>query len=134
MTDSRGAEAVRRQYVSGQKAQTRLSGLALVLLAVLAYVTLHGGFRLLASASLGEDDPLESLLVQDLLLGYRAPQPPLYDWVLWCVQRVTGPGILRLSSNQVWGAAGDGRLSLFDCRARTERSRLGHARGRVGWR
>ena len=94
MTDSRGAEAVSVEYVSGQKAQTRLSGLALVLLAVLAYVTLHGGFRLLASASLGEDDPLESLLVQDLLLGYRAPQPPLYDWVLWCVQRVTGPGIL----------------------------------------
>src|SRR6478609_2651523 len=94
MTDSRGAEAVGVEYVSGQKAQTRLSGLALVLLAVLAYVTLHGGFRLLASASLGEDDPLESLLVQDLLLGYRAPQPPLYDWVLWCVQRVTGPGIL----------------------------------------
>lgn len=70
------------------------SGLALVLLAVLVYVTLHGGFRLLASRNLGEDDPLESLLVQDLALGYRAPQPPLYDWVLWGVQQVAGTGIL----------------------------------------
>lgn len=68
-------------------------GLAIVLAAVLAYCVIHAGFRLLASSSLGEDDPLESILVQTLRLGYMAPQPPLYDWVLYAVQKLTGPGI-----------------------------------------
>ena len=68
-------------------------GLLIVLAAVLAYCCIHAGFRLLASSSLGEDDPLENVLVQTLRLGYQAPQPPLYDWVLHAVQRVTGPGV-----------------------------------------
>ncbi len=68
-------------------------GLALVLAAVLAYALLHSGFRLAASASLGEDDPLASLLAQNVRLGYLAPRPPLYEWLVWAVQRVTGPGI-----------------------------------------
>lgn len=68
-------------------------GLVIVVAIVLAYCAIHAGFRLLASSSLGEDDPLENVLVQSLELGYLAPQPPLYDWVLYAVQRVTGPGI-----------------------------------------
>lgn len=68
-------------------------GLAIVLAAVLAYCVIHAGFRLIASSSLGEDDPLESILVQNLHLGYMAPQPPLYDWVLYAVQKLTGPGV-----------------------------------------
>ncbi len=68
-------------------------GLLIVLAAVLAYCLVHAGFRLLASSSLGEDDPLENVLVQTLRLGYQPPQPPLYDWVLYAVQSITGPGI-----------------------------------------
>lgn len=75
-------------------AETRKpAGLAAVLAVVLLYCAIHAGFRLLASGNLGEDDPLESLHVQRLLPIYAAPQPPLYDWVLWLVQRWVGTGV-----------------------------------------
>lgn len=67
--------------------------LAAVLTAALLYCSLHAGFRLIASGNLGEDDPLESLRVQQLLMIYAPPQPPLYDWVLWLIQRALGPGV-----------------------------------------
>jgi hypothetical protein len=69
------------------------AGLAAVLAVVLLYCLVHAGFRLLASGNLGEDDPLESLHAQRLLPIYAAPQPPLYDWVLWLVQRWLGTGV-----------------------------------------
>lgn len=69
-------------------------GLVLVAALMLLYSALHVGFRLLASWSLGEDDPLENLLVQDLRWLYDPRQPPLYDWVLHAVQQVTGPTIV----------------------------------------
>ncbi len=72
-----------------------LKGLAFVLGAVLVYSTLHVGFRLLASSVLGEDDVVDTILVQDLKVAYDTfpRQPPLYDWVLWGVQQVLGPGV-----------------------------------------
>jgi len=68
-------------------------GLGFVLAVVTLYALLHAGFRLLASDVLGEDDVVDIVLTQDLLAGYDAfaRQPPLYDWVLWAVQQVTGP-------------------------------------------
>lgn len=68
-------------------------GLAIVLGAVAFYAVVHAGFRLLASNVLGEDDVVDIVLSQDLLAGYDAfpRQPPLYDWVLWALQQVTGP-------------------------------------------
>lgn len=75
-------------------ATDRARGLALALAGVLVYVALHAGFRLLASSTLGEDDTLDQLLVQDLRFGYDPRQPPLYDWVLWAVQQVTGPRLV----------------------------------------
>lgn len=68
-------------------------GLVIVIVVALAYALLHAGFRLLASPVLGEDDPLELILVQELRLGYDAVprQPPLYDWLLWGLLQVTGP-------------------------------------------
>ncbi len=71
-----------------------MRGLVLVLAGVLAYVLLHAGFRMVASSVLGEDDTLEQILVQELRLGYEARQPPLYDWVLYAVQQVTGPRLV----------------------------------------
>lgn len=68
-------------------------GLAWVLAAVLAYSLVHAGLRVLASSSLGEEDPLINLAVQQLRLGYVAPRPPLYEWLVWAVQQLTGPGI-----------------------------------------
>ncbi len=65
-----------------------------VLLAVCLYSALHITARLIASGNLGEDDPLEAILTQTLALGYLPGQPPLYDWALWLIERVTGPGAL----------------------------------------
>ena len=73
--------------------RTDQRGLVLVLGAVLGYSLLHAGFRVLASSSLGEEDPLVNLAVQELRLAYALPRPPLYEWLVWAVQQVTGPGI-----------------------------------------
>jgi hypothetical protein len=65
-----------------------------VVLAVGLYSALHITARLIASGNLGEDDPLDAILTQSLQLGYRPDQPPLYDWMLWLLQRVFGLGVL----------------------------------------
>lgn len=59
--------------------------------AMLLYAVLHIGFRLVASWSLGEDDPIANIHAQDLRLVYAAGQLPLYEWVLHGVQKLTGP-------------------------------------------
>lgn len=68
-------------------------GLAFVLGVATLYSLLHAGFRLMASRVLGEDDVTDIVLTQDLLAGYDSfpRQPPLYDWVLWGLQQLTGP-------------------------------------------
>lgn len=64
-----------------------------VLAAVAAYSALHVGARLLASGNLGEDDPLDSLLIQTLQAGYGVRNGPLYDWLLWLLQQNIGTGV-----------------------------------------
>lgn len=66
-----------------------------VVLAVLVYSALHIGARLMASGNLGEDDPLDAILSQSFALGYLPSQPPLYDWALWLLGTIMGPGALR---------------------------------------
>ena len=63
-----------------------------VVAAVSIYSALHITARLMASANLGEDDPLDAVFTQTLQPGYVPRQPPLYDWLLWLVEQVTGPG------------------------------------------
>ena len=75
-------------------ARERLRGLALAFAGVLAYVCIHAGFRMLASSTLGEDDTLDQILAQELHAGYFPRQPPLYDWVLYGVQQLTGPQLI----------------------------------------
>jgi hypothetical protein len=65
-----------------------------VVVTVALYSVCHITARLIASANLGEDDPLEAVLTQSLELGYLPRQPPLYDWALWFLEQVTGPGAL----------------------------------------
>jgi hypothetical protein len=62
---------------------------------VLVYSALHITARLFASFNLGEDDPLDAILTQTLAFGYYPGHPPLYDWVLWLLAQVLGPGALR---------------------------------------
>ncbi|WP_281983410.1 glycosyltransferase family 39 protein [Azonexus hydrophilus] len=63
-----------------------------VMIAVAIYTFVHGTTRLIASKNLGEDDPLDNLLVQTLANGYTTEHGPLYNWLLWLLQQVMGPG------------------------------------------
>jgi hypothetical protein len=64
-----------------------------VLVAVAVYSLVHVSARLLASGNLGEDDPLDNLLVQTLSPGYGVEKGPLYDWALWLLQQFMGTGV-----------------------------------------
>lgn len=64
-----------------------------VLVIVVAYALVHATLRLVASGNLGDDDPLDNLLVQVLAPGYSLQHGPLYDWLLWAVQRFAGTGL-----------------------------------------
>ena len=89
----------RAQLASGvtpaERAGGRLYSPGGVIIAVALYSAIHVAARLLASSNLGEDDPLDAILTQTLSLGYLPEQPPLYDWALWLLARVTGPGALH---------------------------------------
>jgi 4-amino-4-deoxy-L-arabinose transferase-like glycosyltransferase len=67
--------------------------LALLLFWALGHVVL----RLLLSSTLTADDAREAVLAQDLQWGYQARQPPLYNWLVWGVFRLLGPGLLALT-------------------------------------
>ena len=58
------------------------------------YSAIHVLARIAASPNLGEDDPLTNVLVQDLAWGYSIWQPPLFEWLAWGMQQVTGPTLL----------------------------------------
>ncbi len=88
-------ERTQATSVAARAKRFQLYSLGGVILAVGLYSCLHITARLLASGNLGEDDPLEAILTQTLALGYLPDQPPLYDWVLWLLARMTGPGALH---------------------------------------
>jgi 4-amino-4-deoxy-L-arabinose transferase-like glycosyltransferase len=67
--------------------------LALLLVWAVGHVVL----RLLLSSSLTADDAREAVLAQDLQWVYQARQPPLYNWLVWGVFRLLGPGLLALT-------------------------------------
>ena len=47
--------------------------------------------RLSLSDNLPQDDVTSNILAQTLAPGYVLKQPPLYEWLLWSVQRLIGP-------------------------------------------
>jgi len=63
-----------------------------VMIVVAIYTLIHGTTRLIASKNLGEDDPLDNLLVQTLVSGYTTEHGPIYNWLLWLLQQIMGPG------------------------------------------
>ncbi|MGI9521876.1 MAG: glycosyltransferase family 39 protein [Hyphomicrobiaceae bacterium] len=58
------------------------------------YSAVHIGARLIASPNLGEDDPLTTIYAQWLDFGYSTNEPPLFVWLTWLVQRITGPSLI----------------------------------------
>ncbi len=58
------------------------------------YCAVHFILRLSLSDTIGVDDAIEGVFTQSLAPGYDSRQPPLYTWLLWLVQRVTGPSLI----------------------------------------
>lgn len=58
------------------------------------YCAVHFLLRLWLSDTIGVDDAIEGVFTQSLAPGYDPRQPPLYTWLLWLVQRITGPSLL----------------------------------------
>lgn len=69
-------------------------GLWIVVAIGLAYGLVFGGMRLATSDNISQDAAMANVLAQTLALGYDERQPPLYEWVLWSVQKATGPTLL----------------------------------------
>lgn len=57
-----------------------------------AYVVVNALIRYFLSHTLMTDDVSESLLTQSFQLGYSARNPPLWEWLLWSIQQIVGPG------------------------------------------
>ena len=57
----------------------------------LCYGLAYSLLRLAISDNLPQDDVTSNILTQTLQLGYVPRQPPLYEWLLWLVQLLTGP-------------------------------------------
>ena len=71
----------------------RLS-LADVVAIVAIYGLVHAALRMAASPTIGQDDVIANVFAQSLEIGYWLRNPPLYDWLLWGVQQVTGPTLV----------------------------------------
>ncbi len=66
-------------------------GLLIVIGVGIAYGLAYSILRLSLSDNLPQDDTTSNVLTQTLALGYVPRQPPLYEWLLWSVQQLTGP-------------------------------------------
>jgi hypothetical protein len=76
----------------------------------LAYVLANAVIRYSFSHTLSNDDVSESLLVQTFQLGYSTRNPPLWEWLLWTLQQMLGPGyeshwLLRYGCIALFGIA-----------------------------
>jgi hypothetical protein len=59
-----------------------------------AYGVVHSVLRQSISQNLPQDDVTSNILAQTFELGYTARQPPLYEWLVWSLQHLTGPNLL----------------------------------------
>jgi hypothetical protein len=66
-------------------------GLVIVIGVGLLYGLAYSLLRLSLSDNLPQDDVTSNVLTQTLALGYVPRQPPLYEWLQWSVQQITGP-------------------------------------------
>lgn len=66
----------------------------LVALCGLAYGIVHSVLRLSLSDVIPIDDVWENIFAQEFRLQYTPRNPPLYTWILFGVQKITGPTLL----------------------------------------
>ena len=62
-----------------------------VYLIVVSYFVVQAVIAVALHSALGVDDTIENYHAQSLNFSYSAVNPPLYDWLLYGVQKVTGP-------------------------------------------
>ncbi len=84
----------RRADAQTHEGQSAIYSLGGILTAAGLYALVHVAARLIASFNLGEDDPLPEIFIQQLQLGYLPARPPLYDWLIWATQLLTGAGVV----------------------------------------
>ena len=82
---------VQASFAGGSTRSSVLWGLVCVIAIGVVYGLVFGGMRLAISDNLTLDDATANVLGQTFSLGYVERQPPLYEWVLWSLQQVTGP-------------------------------------------
>lgn len=97
----------------------------------LAYGLVYTSMRLAISHNLPQDDVTANILAQTLEPGYVVRQPPLHEWLLWSVQRLTGPTLLSFLTIKYGLLNRDLRLSLSRGEAGLCRSPLGRDGGAV---
>ena len=69
-------------------------GVALVLV---LWGLAHAAIAVFMETAINVDDAVESYLVQSLEFSYVPRNPPVFDWLLYAIQRVTGPGLLSFA-------------------------------------
>ncbi|MEP9355911.1 glycosyltransferase family 39 protein [Xanthobacter sp. KR7-65] len=68
-----------------------------VALIVGIWMVLHALIAVVFEIAVNADDAIESYMVQSLELSYVPRNPPLYDWLLWGLQRILGVGTLSFA-------------------------------------
>ncbi len=61
------------------------------------WALIHGAISVFMEGAINVDDSIESYLVQSFEISYVPRNPPVFDWLLWAIQRVTGPGPLSFA-------------------------------------
>ena len=103
MTDTQPATA----HASSSRPDPVIAGIVLFCLA-------HMLIRLFGSPNLSVDETETIIHTQVFSLFYKLNNPPLYDWMVWAVAQVTGPGLLAAQLVKTALIAGGG---VFLCLA-----------------
>lgn len=68
-----------------------------VALIVGIWAIIHVLIAVFMEGAINVDDSIESYLVQSLEISYVPRNPPVFDWLLYTIQKVTGPGPLSFA-------------------------------------
>ncbi len=68
-----------------------------VALIVAIWALVHGIISVAMEGAINVDDSIESYLVQSFEVSYVPRNPPVFDWLLYAIQRITGPGPLSFA-------------------------------------
>ncbi|TCT00973.1 glycosyltransferase family 39 protein [Aquabacter spiritensis] len=68
-----------------------------VTLIVAIWALIHGAIAVLLEGAINVDDSIESFFVQSFEFSYIPRNPPVYDWLLYAIQQLTGPGPLSFA-------------------------------------